>query len=89
MAVVNHIDPGGAEPRRPKPDASRSTALAAFQAKNAEIAAMLARLQALSAADFEMNPNEIDWGHVGTLNHYANLLKRITDAAFSEGEHAE
>jgi hypothetical protein len=39
MAVVNHIDPGGAEPRRPKPDAS--------------------------------------------------LLKRITDVAFSEGEHAE
>ena len=39
MAVVNHIDPGGAEPRRPKPDAS--------------------------------------------------LLKRITEVAFSEGEHAE
>ena len=89
MTMVNHIDPGGAEPRGAKPDQSGSTAPAAFQAKNAEIAAMLARLQALSAADFEMNPNEIDWGHVGTLGHYTNLLKRITDAAFSEGEHAE
>ena len=39
MTKMNHIDPGGAELRRPKPDAS--------------------------------------------------LLKRITDAAFSEGGHAE
>jgi hypothetical protein len=89
MTKMNLIDPGRAEPRGAKPDQSGSTAPAAFQAKNAEIAAMLARLQALSAADFEMNPNEIDWGHVGTLNHYASLLKRVTDAAFSEGEHAE
>jgi hypothetical protein len=89
MTKMNHIDPSRAESRRPKPDQSGLTAPAAFQAKNAEIAAMLAQLQALSAADFEMNPNEIDWGHVGTLNHYASLLKRVTDAAFSEGEHAE
>ena len=40
MTKMNHIDPGGAELRRPKPD-------------------------------------------------YATLLKRITDAAFSAGEHAE
>ena len=40
MTMVNHIDPGRAEPRGAKPD-------------------------------------------------YATLLKRITDAAFSEGEHAE
>ena len=89
MTKANLIDPGRAEPRGAKPDERGATAPAAFQAKNAEIAAMLARLQALSAADFEMKPNEIDWGHVGTLGHYTNLLKRITDAAFSEGEHAE
>jgi hypothetical protein len=29
------------------------------------------------------------WGHVGTLEHYAEQLKRITDMAFKEGEHAE
>jgi hypothetical protein len=40
MTMVNHIDPGRAEPRHPKPD-------------------------------------------------YAALLKRITDVAFSAGEHAE
>ena len=40
MTMLNHIDPGRAEPRHPKPD-------------------------------------------------YAALLKRITDVAFSAGEHAE
>jgi len=28
-------------------------------------------------------------GHAGTLAHYAEALKRITDSAFKEGEHAE
>ena len=31
---------------------------------------------------------QIDWGHVGTLGYYAELLKRITNIAFNEGEHA-
>jgi len=26
-------------------------------------------------------------GHVGTLKHYAGLLRQITDSAFKEGEH--
>ena len=64
-------------------------ALDAFIAKKAEIDAMLARLRNLSDDHFEVDPDEIDWGHVGTLGHYAELLKRITDSAFNEGEHAE
>ena len=32
---------------------------------------------------------QIDWGHVGTLGYYAELLKRVTDSAFKEGECAE
>ena len=64
-------------------------ALDAFIAAKTEIDAMLERLAALSADHFETHPDEINWGHVGTLEHYANLLKRITDSAFSEGEHAE
>ncbi len=64
-------------------------ALDAFIAKKAEIDTMLARLQTLSDEHFNWNPDEIDWGHVGTLGHYAELLKRITDSAFKEGEHAE
>jgi hypothetical protein len=64
-------------------------ALAAFVQKKAEIDAMLTRLQALSEEHFNYSPDEIDWGHVGTLGYYAELLNRITDSAFHEGEHAE
>jgi hypothetical protein len=66
-----------------------SKALAAFIAKKAEIDTMLARLAALSASHFEADPSTVHWGHVGTLEYYATQMKRITDAAFKEGEHAE
>ena len=64
-------------------------ALDAFIAAKSEIDAMLERLAALSADHFETSPDEINWGHVGTLNHYRAKLREITDMAFSEGEHAE
>ncbi len=47
------------------------------------------RLAALSNDHFEANPDEINWGDVGTLTHYASLLRQITDRAFSEGEHTK
>lgn len=64
-------------------------ALTAFIAKKTEIDALLARIQALSADHFNVMPDDVTWGHVGSLEDYAALLKRITDAAFREGEHAE
>ncbi len=64
-------------------------ALEVFIAKKAEIDTMLRRLQALSDDHFEVAPDEVHWGHVGTLADYAALLKRIADAAFKEGEYAE
>lgn len=64
-------------------------ALDAFLAAKTEIDAMLVRLTALSADHFETYPDEINSGHVGTLNHYRAKLREITDMAFSEGEHAE
>ena len=66
-----------------------SKALDAFLAAKVEIDAMLERLRALSDDHFEAHPDEINWGHVGTLNQYASLLRQITDSAFKEGEHAE
>ena len=72
----------------PKSEAP-TEALAAFIATKAEIDMMLARLSALSDDHFETHPDKIQWGNVGDLNHYACLLKRITDSAFSEGEFAE
>jgi hypothetical protein len=68
---------------------SREQALAAFVSKKAKIDTMLTRLRALSDDHFGYAPDDVTWGHVGTLEHYADLLKRITDSAFKEGEHAE
>jgi hypothetical protein len=67
----------------------KQTALDAFIARKAEIDAMFDRLKSLSDDHFDTAPDDINWGHVGTLAHYAELLKRITDSAFKEGEHAE
>jgi hypothetical protein len=44
-------------------------ALEAFLAAKFEIDAMLARLAAFSTDHFQASPDEIHWGHVGTLNH--------------------
>ena len=63
--------------------------LNAFMAAKAEIDVMLERLKALSDDHFETHPDEINWGHVGTLNHYASLLRQITDSAFKQGEHVD
>ena len=67
---------------------SREGALAAFVSKKAEIDEMLTRLQALSDNHFGYSPDEITWSHAEGLARYAELLKRITDSAFKEGEHA-
>jgi hypothetical protein len=67
---------------------SNEEALVAFVEKKAGIDAMLARLQTLSDEHFGVAPEEVTWGHVGSLEHHADLLRRITDMAFGEGEHA-
>ena len=66
-----------------------SAAATAFIAKKGEIDTMLGRLQRLSADHFNVDPDRITWGDVGTLGHYAELLKRITDSAFRGGEFAD
>jgi hypothetical protein len=59
-----------------------------FVQKRAEVDAMLVRLQVLSDDHFGYAPDEVTWSHVGSLEQYAELLKRTTDSAFKEGEHA-
>lgn len=68
--------------------ATNDKALDAFIAAKSEIDAMLERLAAHSADHFKTSPDEINWGHVGTLNHYRAKLREISDMAFREGEHA-
>jgi hypothetical protein len=75
--------------RAEKARRNREAALAAFIAKKAEIDEMLGRLQALSNSHFGRDPESLNWGDVGDLDHYAGLLKRITDSAFGEGDYAD
>ena len=49
-----------------------------------QIDGILERLKALSDDHIETHPDEINSGHVGTLNHCASLLRQITEAAFRE-----
>ena len=51
---------------------SNERALAAFVSKKAEFDAMLTRLRALSDDHFNYSPDEISWGHVGTLGTTQN-----------------
>ena len=55
-------------------------ALDAFMTTKFQIDAMLDCLKALSDDHFETHPDEINGGDVGTLNHYASLLRLITGA---------
>jgi len=57
-----------------------SKALDAFLTTKFQIDAMLARLTALSDDHFEAHPDEINWGDVGTLNHYASRCARSPTA---------
>jgi hypothetical protein len=61
---------------------TNEAALDAFIAAKTEIDAMLARLVAHSANHFGYSPDEVNWGHVGTLDHYRARLREITDMAF-------
>jgi hypothetical protein len=67
---------------------NQDAALQKFLAKKVEIDTMLARLQALSDDHFNVDPEAVNWGHVGSIERYAELLRQITDSAFKEGEHA-
>jgi hypothetical protein len=69
--------------------ATNQTALDAFIARKAEIDRMLTRIQGLSDDHFNIRPDDVHWGHVGDLAYHAEQLRRITDSAFHEGEHAD
>jgi hypothetical protein len=88
MTRLNPITTPRHELRAEQARKNREAALDAFIGTKAEIDAMLARLQALSDDHFNCAPDAVGWAMVGTLEYYASLLKRITDSAFGEGEHA-
>ena len=65
------------------------TAVDAFLATKAEIDAALERIRDANEEHFDLNPDDVNWGHVGDLRDYADRLKEITDKIFREGEYAE
>lgn len=68
---------------------TNDAALSAFISRKAEIDAALARIRAASDDHFFASPEDVDWGQVTALADHATLLKRITDAIYAEGEHAD
>jgi len=61
---------------------TNEAALDAFIAAKTEIDATLARLVEHSADHFGYSPEDVNWGHVGTLDHYRARLREITDMGF-------
>jgi len=66
---------------------TNAATLDAFIASKNKIDAMLARLAAHSADHFGYSPEDLNWGHVGTLDDYRGRLREITEMALREGEH--
>jgi len=82
------MSPSGTEMTMRRPT-NNAKPLDAFIQRKAEIDTALARIKPLSDEHFNVHPDEVTWGDVGTLADYAELLKRITDSAFREGEFAD
>ena len=53
-------------------------ALKRFFAQKTEIQAMLDRLQAHAEDHFGIEPEYVNWGHVGSLTHTAKLLEELS-----------
>lgn len=51
-------------------------AVSAFISKKAEFDALLEKLAALSADHFGVSPDDVHWGHVGTVADAALLLRQ-------------
>ena len=78
-----HADPNGSA------SADEPTAVGTFIAAKLEFDDLLERLKDKSDDHFDVDPERVDWGDVGTLNKHLADLREIGDAVFKEGEFAE
>ncbi|GHU48804.1 hypothetical protein FACS1894127_0250 [Clostridia bacterium] len=69
--------------------ANSEKALDAFMGKIATIHERLAELQEFADNHMEYDPEEVNWGHVGTAGYYLEQLTELTDHAFGRGEYAK
>lgn len=56
---------------------AKIAAVDAFIARKSEIDALLARIQAASDAHIGASPDDVDWGHVGTMAQAAEMLANV------------
>lgn len=57
------------------------TAVDAFIARKADIDEMIERIQQMSDDHFGVNPDDVNWGHVGDLGRIVELLKEVVVAS--------
>ncbi len=65
------------------------TALETFIAGRHEFDGLLERLRDECGVHFHVDPERVDWGHVGTLYMRLASLRTLCEHVFKEGEHAE
>jgi hypothetical protein len=76
---MGHIERPKGAPDMKKKTTQHERAIDAFIAKKAKIDTILARLQKLSADHFELDPDKVDWGDVGTIAHVLEYLQEARD----------
>ena len=64
-------------------------ALQNFIGRKTQIDTLIAEIGRASADHFSVNPDDVNWGHVGTLSDYAKLLQQVADSIYRRGEHAQ
>ncbi|WP_417251060.1 hypothetical protein [Castellaniella sp.] len=57
-----------------------------FVALVGEIQARVTRLQGAIDNHFDLDPEDIHWGHVGDLTQYLEVLTNLTDRIFNEAK---
>ena len=70
-------------------ETSKEKALGNFIGQIGEIQDRLAELQTFANDHMGYSPDEINWGHVGTAEHFLARLTELTDCAYKRGEYAE
>ena len=66
---------------------NHETALGRFIGIIGEIDDRLEELKAFFGEHMEYNPEDINWGHVGTATYFLERLAELTDAAYKRGEY--
>ena len=67
----------------------KEEALGRFMGTIAEINERLEELKEFFGDHMGYSPEDVNWGHVGSAEHFLKGLAEFTDQAYKRGEHAE